>query len=207
MSHRNPYVRDARTRQAKAQGYPARSVFKLEEIDRRLNLFRGVKTVVDLGAAPGSWSLYASVKVGTQGHVLAIDLKEIVQAFPPNVQVVQGDALSLSSDVLSRFAPYDLVLSDMAPNTSGNKVSDQLQSAELFLRAVEVGKAFGRQGGNFVGKLFMSGEFEAVRKTLAEAYRQVRVIRPEGTRKQSTELFLIGLGLRAGTGSDVPVAP
>jgi 23S rRNA (uridine2552-2'-O)-methyltransferase len=172
-------------------------VFKLEEIDRRLNLFRGVRSVVDLGAAPGSWSLYASLKVGPTGRVLAIDLKEIVQAFSPNVQVVQGDALSLTSEVLSKFAPYDLVLSDMAPNTSGNKVADQLQSAELFLRAVEVGKAFGREGSNFVGKLFMSGEFEAARKALADAYGHVRVLRPEGTRKQSTELFLVGLGRKA----------
>lgn len=202
MSKQNPYVGDLRTRQAKAQGYPARSVFKLEEIDRRLNLFRGVRTVVDLGAAPGSWSLYASTKVGPNGRVLAIDLKEIVQAFSPNVEVVQGDALSLTSEVLAKFAPYDLVLSDMAPNTSGNKVADQLQSAELFLRAVEVGKAFGRVGGNFVGKLFMSGEFEAARKTLALAYGQVRVLRPEGTRKQSTELFLVGLGLKSGTRPD-----
>ena len=196
MSKRNPYVGDTRTRQAKAQGFPARSVFKLEEIDRRLNLFRGVRRVVDLGAAPGSWSLYAATRVGTAGHVLSIDLKEIDQAFPPNVRVVQGDALSLTSDVLSAVAPFDLVLSDMAPNTSGNKSLDQLRSAELFLRAVEVSRIFGREGSSFVGKLFMSGEFEAIRKTLGEAFQQVRVLRPEGTRKQSTELFLVGLGLR-----------
>jgi 23S rRNA (uridine2552-2'-O)-methyltransferase len=204
MSRRNPYVGDHRTQQAKAQGFPARSVFKLEEIDRRLNLFHGVKRVVDLGAAPGSWSLYASTRVGPTGRVLAIDLKEIDQAFPPNVQVVQGDALSLDSSVLAAFAPYDLVLSDMAPNTSGNKSSDQLKSAELFLRAVEVAKAFGRQGSSFVGKLFMSGEFEGARRALTEAFRQVRVIRPEGTRKQSTELFLVGLGLRDGTLGNPP---
>jgi 23S rRNA (uridine2552-2'-O)-methyltransferase len=182
-------------------------VFKLEEIDQRLNLFRGVKNVVDLGAAPGSWSLYASGKVGPKGRVLAIDIKEIVQAFPPNVEVVQGDALSVTSDVLARFCPYDLVLSDMAPNTSGNKIADQLRSAELFLRAVEVAKAFGREGSSFVGKLFMSGEFESVRKTLTEAYRQVRVIRPEGTRKQSTELFLVGIGLRASVGGPAESDP
>jgi 23S rRNA (uridine2552-2'-O)-methyltransferase len=178
-------------------------VFKLEEIDKRLNLFHGVKRVVDLGAAPGSWSLYASTKVGPTGKVLAIDLKEISQAFPANVSVVLGDALSLDSEILLSQAPYDLVLSDMAPNTSGNKSLDQLRSAELFLRAVEVAKTYGRVGGGFVGKLFMSGEFESARKTLNEAFQQVRVIRPEGTRKQSTELFLVGLGLRAGYGCDL----
>ncbi|MEO7032944.1 MAG: SAM-dependent methyltransferase, partial [Polyangiaceae bacterium] len=82
----NPYEKiDARTKQAKAQGFPARSVFKLEEIDRRVRLFRGGQKVLDLGAAPGSWSLYASQKVGPGGRVLAIDLQEIGQAFPPNV--------------------------------------------------------------------------------------------------------------------------
>lgn len=199
-SRRNPYVGDARTREAKAQGFPARSVFKLEEIDKRLNLFRGVRRVVDLGAAPGSWSLYASTKVGPSGRVLAIDLKEITQGFAPNVDVVQGDALSLTSDLLAAHAPFDLVLSDMAPNTSGNKVADQLRSAELFLRAVEVARLFGFKGSSFVGKLFMSGEFELARRTLNEAFNQVRVLRPEGTRKQSSEVFLVGLGLKDGMG-------
>lgn len=205
MSKRNPYVGDVRTRQAKAQGFPARSVFKLEEIDQRLHLFRGVRRVVDLGAAPGSWSLYASTKVGAEGSVLAIDLKEIVQHFPPNVTVVMGDALSLGSEVLSAHAPYDLVLSDMAPNTSGNKTMDQLRSAELCLKAIEVAQAFGREGSSFVGKIFMSGEFESVRKTLAASFSQVRVIRPDGTRKQSTEVFLVGTGRkRAVNASEAP---
>src|SRR3954471_4014374 len=86
---------DARTKAAKARGFPARSVFKLEEIDRRVKLFRGGQKVLDLGAAPGSWSLYASQKVGSSGRVLAIDLQPISQKFAPNVQVAQGDALTL----------------------------------------------------------------------------------------------------------------
>lgn len=196
MNRRNPYVGDTRTKLAKAKGYPARSVWKLEEIDQRIDLFRGVRRVLDLGAAPGSWSLYASQRVGDAGRVLAIDLKPIVQTFSPNVEVVQGDAFDIDNEVLSRHAPYDLVLSDMAPNTSGTKIEDQLRSFGLFERAVEVAVGLGRPGAGFVGKLFMSGQFEAARRLTARHFDKVRVLRPEGTRQQSSEVFLVGLGLR-----------
>src|SRR6187397_34158 len=98
---------DARTRAAKAQGYPARSVFKLEEIDRRVKLFAPGQRVLDLGAAPGSWSLYAAERVGPRGAVLAIDRQPILQAFPATVRVVEGDALTLETAALSEHAPYD----------------------------------------------------------------------------------------------------
>jgi 23S rRNA (uridine2552-2'-O)-methyltransferase len=188
---------DARTKAAKAQGFPARSVFKLEEIDRRVKLLRGGQKVLDLGAAPGSWSLYASQKVGPGGRVLAIDLYEIRQAFPSNVTVAQGDALTVESAVLSTFAPYDVVLSDMAPNTSGSKVRDQAGSLELCLRALDVALALGKVGSHFVAKIFMSGDFQVARKLAGERYEKCQVIRPEGTRQQSTEVFIVGLGLRA----------
>ena len=196
----NPYEKiDARTKQAKAQGYPARSVFKLEEIDRRMRVFKGGQRVIDLGAAPGSWSLYASQKVGPGGRVLAIDLQEISQGFPPNVTVEQGDALTLSNEQLSQFAPYDVVLSDMAPNTSGSKIRDQAGSLELCLRALDVALALGKVGSHFVAKIFMSGDFQVARKIAGERYDKCQVIRPEGTRQQSTEVFIVGLGLKAPT--------
>lgn len=213
MSRRNPYVGDARTRWAKAQGYPARSVFKLEEIDRRLGLFRGARCVLDLGAAPGSWSLYAASRIPASGKVLAIDLKPVTQAFPSNVEFVQGDALSVASELLARYSPYDLVLSDMAPNTSGAKHMDQLRSMELFARAAEVARVHGRSGSAFVGKLFMSGEFAKAKADLARAFETVRVLRPEGTRQESSEIFLVGLGLRrsgpgpGGGATGAPPAP
>ncbi|HWA72251.1 MAG TPA: RlmE family RNA methyltransferase [Polyangiaceae bacterium] len=198
MGRKNPYAgADSRTRAAKAQGYPARSVFKLEEIDRRIRLLRAGQRILDLGAAPGSWSLYASQRVGAAGRVLAIDIQEIRQVFGPNVQVVRGDALDLSNEVLAAEGPYDVVLSDMAPNTSGNKVRDQALSFELFMRAVEVSAAFARPGAGFVGKIFMSGDFQAARAAVAERYERVQVIRPEGTRTQSSELFVVGVGLKA----------
>ena len=187
---------DARTKAAKAQGFPARSVFKLEEIDRRVKLLRGGQKVLDLDPAPGSWSLYASQKVGPGGRVLAVDLQEIRQAFPPNVRVSQGDALTLENAALSEFAPYDVVLSDMAPNTSGSKIRDQAGSLELCLRALDVALALGKPGSHFVAKIFMSGDFQVARKLAGERYEKCQVIRPEGTRAQSTEVFIVGLGLK-----------
>jgi 23S rRNA (uridine2552-2'-O)-methyltransferase len=190
----NPYARpDARTRSAKAAGYPARSVFKLQEIDKRVRLLKSGQRVLDLGAAPGSWSLYASERVGQNGRVLAVDLSEIRQSFAANVELLAGDALSLANAELGRFAPYDVVLSDMAPNTSGSKIRDQAQSFELFMRALAIAEALGKPGGSFVGKLFMSEDFRTARAALAERYASVQVIRPEGTRQQSSEIFLVGI--------------
>jgi 23S rRNA (uridine2552-2'-O)-methyltransferase len=200
VSRKNPYAGpDAKTRAAKAQGYPARSVFKLQEIDRRVRLLSRGQRVLDLGAAPGSWSLYASERVGAIGRVLAVDRSPILQAFAPNVTVIEGDALSLDNQALAAFAPYDVVLSDMAPSTSGAKGSDQARSFELFMRALEVARALGRDGSHFVGKLFMSGDFQEARRALTEAYARSQVIRPDATRSQSSEVFLVGLARRAST--------
>jgi 23S rRNA (uridine2552-2'-O)-methyltransferase len=193
----NPYARaDAKTREARAQGYPARSVFKLQEIDRRMRLLRAGQRVLDLGAAPGSWSLYASERVGATGHVYAIDIKPIPQAFGPNVQVLEGDALSLASELLAAHGPYDVVLSDMAPNTSGSKLADQARSTELFLRALTVALAHGKPGSHFAAKIFMSGDYKAAENQVRKAYETVKTIRPQGTRHSSSEVFVVGMGKR-----------
>ncbi len=193
----NPYAKpDAKTLAARAQGYPARSVFKLQEIDRRVRLLRAGQSVIDLGAAPGSWSLYASERVGPTGHVYAIDVKPLQQAFGPNVRVLEGDALSLDSAVLAEHAPYDVVLSDMAPNTSGSKLADQARSTELFLRALEVAIAHGKAGSHFAAKIFMSGDYKAAETEVRKAYSSVRTIRPDGTRQNSSEVFVVGMGRR-----------
>jgi 23S rRNA (uridine2552-2'-O)-methyltransferase len=192
-SRKNPYARpDHFTLAAKGAGFPARSVFKLEEIDRRVRLLRGGMRVLDLGATPGSWALYAAQKVGPQGHVLAIDLEPIGTALPPHAVFVQGDALSLTNDDLARFAPYDVVLSDMAPRTTGNRVTDQARSFDLFMRALAVGAALGAPGSSFVGKIFMSGDLPLAREELRRLYETERLIRPEGTRSVSTEIFAVG---------------
>jgi 23S rRNA (uridine2552-2'-O)-methyltransferase len=198
---KNLYQRaDSFTKAAKAQGYPARSVFKLEEIDRRVRLLKSGQRVLDLGAAPGSWSMYAAKKIAPSGKLLAIDLSEIQGSLGPNAQIVQGDALSLANDALAMFAPYDVVLSDMAPATSGSKVADHARSFELFLRAVEIARALGAEGGSFVGKLFMSEDFIKAREALRALFGEVRTIKPEGTRASSVEVFLIGQARKKITG-------
>jgi 23S rRNA (uridine2552-2'-O)-methyltransferase len=195
---KNPYKRpDAFTKAAKSQGYPARSVFKLEEIDRRTRLFRPGQRVLDLGAAPGSWTLYAAQKIGPSGKLLAIDLSEIAIPLGPNVTFVRGDALSLANDALSTFAPYDVVLSDMAPSTTGSRLADQARSFELFMRALAVAEALLRPGGAFVGKIFMSDDFTAAKNGVRALFDEARTIKPEGTRSNSVEVFLVGLRRQA----------
>jgi 23S rRNA (uridine2552-2'-O)-methyltransferase len=195
----NPYVRgDPKTIEAKKKGYPARSVFKLEEIQKKTQLLKSGMHVLDLGAAPGSWSLYASQRVGPNGRVLAIDLSEMSQGFGPNVQVVQGDAFDLDDETLSRFAPYDVVLSDMAPKTSGIKLRDQAMSFELFERALAVAQALGKaETGALVAKIFMGPDFDAAISKAKATFKKTRVIRPSGVRPNSKEVFLVGLGLRS----------
>ena len=194
---KNPYAKPDRfTRAAKEAGYPARSVFKLEEIDRRTRLLRGGMRVLDLGASPGSWSIYAARKIGPAGRLLAVDLEPLGATLPHNAVFVQGDALSLTNDELARFAPYDVVLSDMAPRTTGNRVTDQTRSFELFMRALAVAGTLGAPGGSFVGKIFMSDDLPQARAELRRLYATERLIRPEGTRAVSTELFAVGLGKR-----------
>jgi len=184
---------DRHTRAAKAAGYPARSVFKLEEIHQRYRLFRPGQRVLDLGAAPGSWSLYASKHVGPSGKVLAVDLSEITEALPPNVSARQLDVFSAERALLAEHGPYDVVLSDMAPRTSGNKTRDQALSYELCVRALAVADELGGPGSSFVAKLFMCPEFGELKRAITARYAECRVVRPEATRSQSTEVFLVGL--------------
>ncbi len=194
-SRKNPYARPDRfTRVAKQAGYAARSVFKLEEIDRRVQLLRGGMHVLDLGAAPGSWAQYAAMKIGPSGRLLAVDVEPLAVSLPPTAVFVQGDALSVSSDDLARFAPYHVVMSDMAPKTTGSRITDQARSFELFMRALDVGVSLGADGGSFLGKIFMSDDLRAARERVRRHYRTERLIRPEGTRAVSMEIFVVGLG-------------
>ena len=193
----NPYKRpDPFTRAAKARGYPARSVFKLEEIDRRLRLLRAGQRVLDLGAAPGSWSMYAAQKVGARGSVLAVDLSAITAALGPNVRAIEGDALALGSALYAESGPFDVVLSDMAPATTGTRDADQARSHELFMAALSIAREHLTPGGAFVGKIFMGGDFPLAKEGVRLAFEEVRVLRPEGTRTSSFEVFLVGLRRR-----------
>lgn len=195
---------DVFTRRAKSQGFPARSVFKLEEIDRRVRLLRGGQRVLDLGAAPGSWSLYAAAKVGGRGRVVAIDRTVIRGVMPPNVTVVEADATGLSADALLALgrdegappAPYDVVLSDMAPSTTGARDVDQARSFGLFEAALAIASAALRPGGSFVGKIFQGPDFPAARQHVRRLFATEKLVRPEGTRSESYEIFVVGLDRR-----------
>ncbi len=201
---KNPYKRaDHFTVAAKKQGFPARSVFKLEEIDRRVRLLKPGMHVLDLGACPGSWTLYTAQKIGRGGKILAVDLNPIDVPLPPQATFVLGDALALDNDALSTFAPYDVVLSDMAPNTTGNRLGDQTRSYELFMRALAVAEKLLKPGGAFVGKIFMGEDFVNAKKATKRVFAEERAIRPEGTRASSYELFLVGLSKKAA----VPAVP
>lgn len=193
----NPYARaDAATQRARKEGYPARSVYKLEEIDRRCSLLRPGQRVLDLGCAPGSWLLYAAKKVGGQGRVRGIDLSALEVALPGNAAAMVGDALQPSAEVdafLAELAPYDVVLSDMAPATTGTTFADQARSAELVERTLDVAERWLAPGGAWVAKLFMSEAIVDLRKRIRSMFEEERILRPEGTRSVSYEVFLVGL--------------
>lgn len=198
---RNPYVKDGRTREARKLGYPARSVFKLQEIDRRFRLLRRGATVLDLGCAPGSWSMFAAEQVGAGGWVLGIDLQPCRVPERPGMRLVQGDAEELGEERLAelgdgRCPPFDVVLSDMAPRTTGIRSADHAASMELCELALRAARTWLRPGGALAVKAFEGpdlGEFEG---EMRAAFTSVKRLKPKGTRARSVELFLIGLGRR-----------
>lgn len=179
------------TKRAHREGFPARSVYKLEEIDRRVRLFRKGQRVLDLGAAPGSWTLYAAQKVGPQGSVLSIDLNPLAGISLPNVKALQLDLLT--ADPATLDTQFDVVLSDMAPHTSGRKQQDQYRSYELFQVAWLWAERMLAQKGAFVGKIFQGPEFEEARNALRGSFETVRILKPEASRAESYEIFLVGL--------------
>lgn len=187
---------DHLARRAKQESFPARSVYKLEEIDRRLRLVRPGLRVLDLGAAPGSWTLHLARAVGPGGRVLAVDPCELRIDLPPNVRFLRGRSGDLG-DEIAAAGPFDLVVSDMAPSTTGDRFADQHRSFELFLAAADLAARVGREGSDFVGKLFQGPSFEEARARLRDGWVEVRAIRPRATRSESYEIFLVGRGRKA----------
>lgn len=197
MAAYNP--KDFYFKKAKEQNFAARSVFKLEEIDQRYKILGQAMKVLDLGAAPGSWSQFCSKKVGPKGKILGIDLQPIKLTLQ-NAVFITADMRSL--DLAQTMAdngiapPFDVVLSDMAPKTIGIKEADQARSFELCELALAQAERFLKPGGSFVCKLFHSPEFEQLRKLLKERFKQVQVLRPKSTRKESKEIFFIAMGYK-----------
>jgi 23S rRNA (uridine2552-2'-O)-methyltransferase len=185
---------------AKEQNYAARSVFKLEEIDAKHKLLKPGQKVLDLGAAPGSWSQYASKKIGDNGRILGVDLSP-VNVKLKNAVFIEADLRDLNLEQIFAEhgfnAPFDLVLSDMAPKTTGIRFTDQARSMELCELALDVARRFLRPGGHFVCKLFHSEEFQVLRDAIKKDFEQFNAVKPDSTRKISKEIFLVGLRKRA----------
>ena len=184
-------------KKAKQDKYPARSVYKLQEMDKRFKLLRTGQNILDLGATPGSWALYAARKAGPQGKVLAIDINDSDVSFPPQVKFARGDALDpdqeLRAEIDSRL-PFDLLLSDMAPKTTGIKLRDQTRSVELALAALTLARAVLVPGGTAAIKVFQGPDVPDFLNQMRELFSKVRTFKPKSSRPESTEIFVLGFG-------------
>jgi 23S rRNA (uridine2552-2'-O)-methyltransferase len=183
-------------KKAKEQNFAARSIFKLEEIDQRFKLFKPHLKVLDLGCAPGSWTQYAIKKIGPKGLCIGIDLQKVNLAYP-NAVFIQGDAFDpdwLDKTCLEHSVElFDIILSDMAPKTSGIKLQDQQRSYLLCVHALDVAERKLKPKGAFVVKLFHSDEFREYQDRMKKLFNRVEVLRPKSTRKASSEIYLIGM--------------
>jgi 23S rRNA (uridine2552-2'-O)-methyltransferase len=187
---------DAFGDKAKKEGFAARSVYKLEEIDRRAQLFRRGMRVLDMGAFPGSWTQYAAQRVGAEGRVLAVDQQEWRGSFPPQVETRQCDVLALTPKDLGGLASFDVVMSDMAPWTTGARFVDQCRSFELYLHALAIAEGTLRGSGHFIGKIFQGPDFDQAKKRTEQLFTKTRVMKPEASRKESYEIFVVGIGFK-----------
>lgn len=194
----NEHVNDAFVQRAKADGWRSRAAFKLIEIDAKDGLIKPGMTVVDLGAAPGSWSQVAARKVGPHGHVLALD----ILAMEPiaGVEFVQGDfreepVLVRLAELLDRH-PVDLVLSDMAPNMSGIAVSDQARMMHLAELAADFCADYLRPGGSLLMKVFQGHGFKELRDLLTQTFANVQVRKPAASRGRSAETYILARNKR-----------
>ncbi|AGM40707.1 cell division protein FtsJ / Ribosomal RNA large subunit methyltransferase J [Spiribacter salinus M19-40] len=190
----DPYVREAQRR-----GLRSRAVFKLEEIDERDQLLSRGQSVVDLGAAPGGWSAYAASKVGPSGRVVAIDLLEMLPV--PNVTFVQADFSRdeglAQLDAALAGSGVDLVMSDMAPNLSGQKAVDQPRSMFLAELALDFCQERLNPGGGLLVKVFQGQGFDELLKAMRERFAKVQSRKPEASRNRSREVYLLARGFRA----------
>jgi len=192
----NKQRRDTYVRQSKVDGYRARSAYKLIEIDEKFKIFKGGMCVIDIGAAPGSWSQYAS-KVIKSGKIISIDLKEMEKI--ENTIQIKGDFTE--PDIQSQIKSYlkmgpDVVMSDMAVNTTGIKNIDSIQTGELCKEAIIFSKEVIAKKGFFISKIFMGGTFNEIVALGKKIYKEVKVFKPKSSRKDSKESFIICKNLR-----------
>ena len=192
----NKQRRDTYVRQSKIDGYRARSAYKLIEINEKFKIFKGGMNVIDIGAAPGSWSQYAS-KVVKNGKIVSIDLKEMEKI--KNTIQIKGDFTEI--DIQNRIKNNlnkvaDVVMSDMAVNTTGIKNVDSIQTGELCKEAMTFSKNILYEKGFFISKIFMGGNFNEIVALGKKIFKEVKVFKPNSSRKDSKESFIICKNLR-----------
>lgn len=189
---------DAVYRRAKQEGFAARAVYKLKEIDKRFSLLAPGRRVLDLGCWPGSWMQHTAQRVGEEGQVIGIDLNPVELALPAWCEAFVADVDEIDPAVLvERFGPFDVVISDMAPKTIGDATTDRMRSEALFERALEIAVAVLRPGGHFAGKVFQGGAFPQLIARMREVFSQSKPFHTKATRAGSAEHYLVGQGRRA----------
>jgi 23S rRNA (uridine2552-2'-O)-methyltransferase len=191
MAH--PSLKDPLRIKAKEEGYPARSVYKLKEIQERYKLIRTGQRIVDLGCHPGSWLKFCSQAVGPDGLVLGLDLKDPTIPMAPNISFLKADLLAIPEQELKNWVvEADLVLSDLAPKTCGIKWLDHQRSLDLNQRALEVAVLILRPGGATVLKIFGGEGTKDFFNKMSQWFDQVEIFKPKSSRQESTENYLIG---------------
>jgi 23S rRNA (uridine2552-2'-O)-methyltransferase len=183
---------DHLSRRARAENYPARSVYKLKEIQEKFQIIQKKDVILDLGCAPGSWLLYASQQTGPDGRVFGIDIQAVEIDLPPNVTVLQKDILEMTEDpFLEKVLGCRVVLSDMAPATTGRKDVDAFRSFELCRMALETADRVLAPKGHFICKIFQGNEFSQFEKQVKQRFSECRIFKPDSCRKQSKEIYII----------------
>jgi len=186
---------DHYSRKAKKEKFPARSVYKLQEIQRRYNLIKKEDNVLGLGFFPGSWLLLAANLTGTKGRVVGIDLQPVTTKLPAHVRVYTADILTLNNDIFrSEGQDFNVVISDMAPATSGNKHVDSARSFNLCQAALSTVQDVLIFGGSFVCKVFQGEDFKAFSDSVKGSFNKTSIFKPQSSRKASREIYIIGLG-------------
>lgn len=188
---------DHYAKKARKEQYVARSVYKLIEIDQKYRILKPGDQVLDLGASPGSWSQFASQKIGEKGKLLGMDLKKVFLTLPNGV-FIKGDINVLdfgpALELHGFTEPFDIVLSDMAPDTTSSRFTDQMKSLELCEMALQTVHRLLKPGGNFVCKIFDSGDAMSFRDDLKKCFKSVQLLRPKSVQNSSKEFFMIGMG-------------
>ncbi len=193
-SNKKRQWQDHYTRQAKKENFPARSVYKLQEIQQKHRLIKKGHKILDLGCAPGSWLLYAAKLTGSKGRVVGIDLKPVKGQVPAHARIITADVFDL--DLESPEFIFHVVLSDMAPATTGHKEVDAARSYNLCETALDISQKVLLPGGSFVCKIFQGPDFHKFTDAVKAEFKELKIFKPRSSRKASREIFVIGKGKR-----------